>query len=139
MKKGQTETMGLMVIVILIIFLATIFLSFALREKPDLTSEVRESVQTNSLLTSLLQTTIQGKPLKEQFPNCYNNRITCDNLKKQIETMLSLVVPIGQNYQFILLVDEEELINIGACRTGSIAITSIRRDNIDFLARLKLC
>ena len=139
MKKGQVETMGLMIIVVLILVLGVIFLSFALREKPDLSKEVQESVQTNSLLTALLQTTLDGKPLKEKFPECYNNRQLCDNLASRIGFMLNLTVQPGKNYEFKLSADDEDLISLGKCRYGAVSATPIRRENINFLVNLKMC
>ena len=134
--KGQTETMGLMIIVVLLLFLGIIFLSFALRERPNLTPEVRESLQTTYLLTSLLQTTLDNKPIKEHFPDCSND---CSNLKNKLIIILDSAVQPGQNYNFTLSTEDKQLLSIGKCSKGAISVTSIRRSNIDFTAQLRLC
>ena len=135
--KGQTETMGLMIIVVLLLFLGIIFLSFALRERPDLTPEVRESLQTTYLLTALLQTTLDDKPVKEHFTTCYND--DCSNLKTKLSIILDSAVQPGQNYNFTLSTEDKQLLSIGKCSKGAISVTSIRRSNIDFTAQLRLC
>jgi hypothetical protein len=131
--------MGLMIIVIMILFLAIIFLSFALREKPDIGEIPRESVMANSLMTALLQTSIDGQPLKEKFPECYTNREICESLGNRIGFMLNLSVPPNKDFDFKLKADDEELIAIGSCKRGTVSVMPIRRENIDFLANLKIC
>lgn len=135
--KGQTETIGLMIIVVLLLFLGIIFLNFALRERPDLTPEVRESLQTTYLLTSLLQTTLDNQPVKEHFQDCYGNN--CSNLKDNLVIILDSAVQPGQNYNFTLSTEDKQLLSIGKCSKGAISLTSIRRSNIDFTAQLRLC
>ena len=135
--KGETETMGLMIIEVLLLFLGIVFLSFALRERPDLTPEVRESLQTTYLLTALLQTTLDDKPVKEHFIACHNN--DCSNLKTKLLMILDSAVQPGQNYNFTLSTEDNQLLSIGKCSKGAISITSIRRSNIDFTAQLRLC
>ncbi len=137
--KGQTETMGLMIIVVLLLFLGIIFLSFALREKPDLTSEVRESVQATSLLTAMLQTTIDNKQLKEQFFDCYISKEYCSTLANKTASILDLAVQQGQRYNFTLSTEDKNLFSIGTCSKGAISVTTVRRADTDFKIELRLC
>ena len=72
LRKGQVETIGLVVIVILLIFIGIFALSFSIKEK-----EVNEDILTlkaNSLRSSLLKTTICNITIKEELGNCvYDN------------------------------------------------------------------
>lgn len=137
--KGQTETMGLMIIVVLLLFLGIIFLSFALREKPDLTPEVRESVQTTSLLNALIQTTVDEKQLKEHFADCLSSKESCARLANKTSEILDLVVQPGQNYNFTLSTEDKSLFSVGKCSKGAISTTIVRRGSADFLVQLRLC
>ena len=137
--KGQTETIGLMIIVVLLLFLGIIFLSFALREKQDFTPEVRTSLQTTSLLTALLQTTVDNQQLKENFQNCYVKEENCLTLANETSKILDLAVQPGQNYNFTLSTEDKQLISIGKCSKGAISATSVRRGNVDFTVQLRLC
>ncbi len=137
--KGQTETIGLMIIVVLLLFLGIIFLSFALREKQDFTPEVRTSLQTTSLLTALLQTTVDNQQLKESFQNCYVKEENCLFLANETSKILDLAIQPGQNYNFTLSAEDKQLLSIGKCSKGAISQTSVRRGNTDFTVQLRLC
>jgi len=111
LRKGQVETIGLVVIVILLIFIGIFALSFSIKEK-----EVNEDILTlkaNSLRSSLLKTTICNITIKEELGNCvYDNPQCLDNCGS-LNTLIGNIVSDsleGEKYYF-----EFNNIELGSC------------------------
>jgi hypothetical protein len=101
LRKGQVETMGLVIIVILLIFIGIFALSFSIKDK-----EINEDILTlkaNSLRSSLLKTNICNITIKDEIGNCFYNRPrcldSCDSLNNVIDSIIKNSLE-GEKYYF---------------------------------------
>ncbi|MBS3118005.1 hypothetical protein J4430_03960 [Candidatus Woesearchaeota archaeon] len=129
MKKGQTEIIGLLVIVVLLIFIIILFVT--LRTKPQEKAIGRESAYTASLLTAILKATpcertdtIPARPvsieeiIRRGIPRqstCGNGEARQEYLAKELQIIkgrvntnqkvnLQILIKNTQNPQDIILV-----------------------------------
>jgi len=92
MKKGQTEIIGLVIIVILIVFIAIFALSFSIKPKQE-TEDILK-LKASSLRSSILKTTLcEGVDIKNGIENCIVDSSTgcpteCGGLGEVIEDII---------------------------------------------------
>ena len=138
MSRGQTETMGLVIIVILIVFIAIFSLSFMI--KPEQQDDDILKLKANSLRASLLKTNLCGSvTIEDEIENCIDNYyecIECSNLQNEIVKILENSLE-NEKYSFIVLKDDESFMRIGSCvdnitavsqeiRNGKVGVTLCR-------------
>ena len=86
MKKGQIETMGLVIIVILLVFIAIFALSFMIKPKQE--SEDILKLKANALRSSLLKTNLcEGVTVKDELESCNDYSLcfdSCDYLEGEV-------------------------------------------------------
>jgi len=89
-NRGQVETIGLVVIVILLLFIGIFALSFSIKEK-----EINEDILTlkaNALRSSLLKTNVCDITIRDEIGNCIYNSpecfSDCDQLNLVIEDII---------------------------------------------------
>jgi len=103
MKKGQIETMGLVIIVILLVLIAIFSLSFLI--KPEQENEDILKLKANSLRSSILKITLcEDVNVKDEIENCldgYYQCINCDELKTEIIKMIEGSLE-NEKYDFIV-------------------------------------
>jgi len=139
MRKGQTEIIGLVIIVILLVFIAIFALSFMIKPKQE--SDDILKLKANYLRASLLKTNLCGSiTLKDEIENCIENYyecIECGNLKGEIVKMLEDSLE-SEKYSFVVLKDDESFMRVGGCvdnvtavsqniRNGMVEVTLCRR------------
>ena len=139
-KKSQTELMGLMIIIILLLVIGIFALRFSLRPKAEIIEETRANIQINNLLNAIMKSSTKyDKPILDLIVDCYTEREFCDFIKEEIPKIMNLAMPT-ENYQFIAKAEETSFINIGKC-TGNIIVANypIRAKNKNFEITLKTC
>jgi len=125
MKKGQTEIIGLMVIVILFIFVGLIYIMFAGKEDTgSLTRDVTQSVKVQNMLDSYTQftpcyTELPYPQMREVIMDCYTSgEKTCGEdcetlITETLDDMIK-AYSSSQEYQFIIRdPKKEEFIIVG--------------------------
>lgn len=135
--KGQTEIIGLVVVVILLILGGLIYLRLQTNPPQDY-SELRTNVRATHILQALTLITIEGKQLKDHLVDCHQEK-RCDVLKKEIPAILQAALPQNQAYQFVALQGEKELLRLGTCSTGIASSFPLTRQGLVFDLQLKLC
>ena len=140
MKRGQAETMGLMVIVVLLVIIGLIFLRFNLNPKESSYKDVRTSLEANNILKSVLRLKTSEADVQELINECYFNRDNCEYMKNKLEEIFSLVLKKEETYNFLLRGESEELFRIdNKCVIGVNAQHQFSKDNIFYEAELRIC
>lgn len=140
MKKAQAETMGLMVIVILIVIIGLIFIRFNLREKNENYKDVRTSLEANNILKAVLRLKTSEINVLELIDRCYFSRENCENTKDKLQEILGFVLKKEENYNFLLRGEGEELFRIdNKCIIGVNAQHQFSKDNIFYEAEMRIC
>jgi len=81
-RKGQEEMVGFVLIVIMLIVMGLVFM-FMIRPR----TEARKDMQTENLLHSILESTSEGKSLRNLIEECVEG-IGCTETKQVIEGRL---------------------------------------------------
>lgn len=139
MKKGQTEVVGLLIIVILLLVLGLILLRFSVKPFSSTLADARSSLESTRLLQALVLTTIQGKPFQEQAVLCSQDSSTCQNLRLELESVFSVLLKKGQKYSFYLTYQDQNIVRIEQCPVGVLSSYPFSADGGFYEARLRFC
>ena len=130
LKKAQAETIGLLVIVTLIVFIALFVIRLAYLTQQD-NSSIKDSITVNNMVTALTKVTIcEKQQLASVLKNCYNHQDSCQQDSCQLlDEKLSLMMQLSgfsqKEYKLIAATGQENLLEIGSCDiTKANAITS---------------
>lgn len=129
--KAQIETIGLLVIIILIVVIGAIFLFFAL--SPSQQQDITQSTKVQNLLQAIITT---NTPYNMQMKEFIATKDP-DSIKTEIETIMS-ALKINK-YTYKIYKDNQEILNFGQCTTGITASTTFRQANTPYKINLKLC
>jgi hypothetical protein len=121
MRKGQQEMIGFVVIVLLIVIVATIFLSFSIQKSKR--SIAYEYQAVNDLLYAMMKytTNCNYKKLQEVVRDCVNeqkckDRDACEYVKEEIKNILNSTIGRKTKYGWLngyQIYDESKKLNIG--------------------------
>ena len=126
MKKGQMETMGLVIVVILLVFIAIFALSFII--KPGQEDEDILKVKASALRSSVLKTTLcVNTNVEKELENCLFDvnvcETPCESLGGKIESIIKSSLELNEGYVFSI---ESLNINLNTC-VGRDRITAIQQ------------
>lgn len=139
MKKGQTEMMGLLMIVVLILVIGVIFLKFSLG-KQDLKPDLRTNVQTTNLLRAVMKASLNDGSVSDAIIDCSMDNTLCNQIRDKIREILGISIGAGKTYSFTANNDNGEILNIGTCQgTGIVASNQINEKGSFVEAKLKVC
>lgn len=131
MKKGQTEIVGLVIIVILIVFIAIFSLTFILKSEQQDDDILK--LKANALRSSLLKTNVCGSvTVKDEIENCiddYYECIDCGNLQSEIVKIISGSLE-NEEYNFNVFSDGESFMRIGSCVDNVTAVNQNIRNGV---------
>ena len=140
MKKGQIETIGLLVIVVLLLVIGVVFLKFNVNDKHNLKADLRTNTQTTNLLRAVMKASLSDKSVSDAVVDCSFNSAQCASISDEIKKMLDVSVGKGKNYEFTASADNKQLISIGNCTdVGIVASYQISKDGAFVEAKLKTC
>ena len=140
MKKGQTETIGLLVIVVLLLVIGVVFLKFNVGNKQDLKADLRTNVQTTNLLRAVMKASLSDKSVSDAIVDCYFNSAQCSSIGNEIKKILDKSVGEGRSYSFTASADNRQLISLGTCQgLGIIASYQISKAGTFVESKLKVC
>ena len=101
--KGQTETFGLVIIVVLIVFITIFALQFMIKPKQGLDNDYLK-LQANNLRNSVLKYSLCNVDIKEEIYNCesYNEGdcIDCNELQDIIKSIIDNSLEEKRSYSF---------------------------------------
>ena len=136
LRKGQIESFGLVIIVIIFVLLFVFFIYIKTRASSDNISDRLLDIKTNNLRNSILKTTLcKDVSIKDEILNCNNGNSACgdcDELKNKIKTIIDKSLESKIKYEFT-----PYNLKRGECR-GKIA-SSIQPIEEDLNVRIDLC
>ena len=123
MKKGQIETMGLVIIVILLVFIAIFALSFMIKPKP--LNEDLLKVKTDALRSSVLKTTLCNRiDVKKELENLLDGYSECNyNMDDVIKSIIENSLEPNEGYSF----KAGSLVDLNTC-SGRDKITAVQQN-----------
>ena len=143
MKKAQTEIMGLMIIVVLIVVIGLFAFRFMLMNQSSSNDEYL-SIKANNLINSIKMTSICEKNMGDAIIACCNNQNFCEReacglVKEEINRIINS--SIEENFYFEAKNFEGELcFFIGSCSNGiASSINFLNSDSGNSEIQLKLC
>ncbi len=114
MKRAQVETMGLMIIVILIVIGALLYLRFGiLQSEPTTSVDKIQNIQAINLINAIMNIQIcEELSVKEVVVSCENseNIQCCNTLEPEISSILGKTADF--NNQFFILKNNVQIIQI---------------------------
>ncbi|MBS3143574.1 hypothetical protein J4446_01710 [Candidatus Woesearchaeota archaeon] len=137
MKKGQTETVGLVIIVILLIFIAIFALSFSIKPKQENDDILK--LKANALRASVLKTNLCGSvSVKDELENCidgYNECIDCGELSSEVVNIIKNSLE-NEKYSFTVFGNNEVFMKLGGCVEN---ITAVSENLGNGVVEVSLC
>lgn len=130
MRKGQTEIIGLVVIVLLLVVIGTLFVVFSSKTETNPNQEIRESMEVNNFLSSIMQFTPcledeKRNSMLDIIKKCYSNEITdycnepCDSYVKNVaDDILKNEIDKGTYVFRVIDPEKNDFLKVGNC-TGS--------------------
>ena len=138
-RKGQTEVVGLLIIVILLIFIGYIYLQFSIAGKDDGYEDVRQSIYASGFLRALLDYNGGGEGFQELVSYCYYDASECDSLRIMVVEVFSGVLKGDEDYKLVLTGDERNILEIGGCERGVVSRIPYTLEGVFYEGVLMLC
>ena len=139
MRRGQTEVVGLIVIVLLLLIVGVIFIRFSLLEKPDVYSDLRTNIQASNLLNAIMKADSEMGRLSNVMAGCREKKEDGRYFEGEVKQIIRGSLDIRTDFNFLGYGDGKEIINIGGCKTGVYSSYPYTRDNVFYEAKLKIC
>lgn len=145
MKKAQTEIIGLVVIVTIIIIAVVLFIRLSVLKPTSHSSTSIESIEANNMLNALLKTSVCDISIQEAIQQCSQKINICDQepcayTVEKIKEILQASLDEKTDYSFIALADSNPIIKIESCKTGiSASPFSLPSRGTVYTINFKLC
>ncbi len=143
--KGQTEIIGLVIVVIILVIAGLLYLRFGLKQSPKQQITI-ETIYADHLLNAILNVKICDKQVSEIIVDCFNKldickKDSCEYVKTQTEDIMTkLNVKEFRNYYFYAEKDGEREKFSSECDPGTVVDrTIVGTNDEDYKVVLKLC
>ena len=138
MKKAQTEIMGLIIIVILIVFIGLIALRFMAFDGDSSLKDTTLSIKANNLINALTKVEIDENSFKENVYDCCTSSCSA-TFVTDVENIIQNSLE-GEYSLIISREDGSECSQIGSCNAGiSSSKYFLRQHGEKFDVRLIIC
>jgi hypothetical protein len=138
--KGQSEVVGLLVIVIILVFMGLIYLGFSnIADSGSLASE-RSSIEVENALNAVLRTNLpdfEDRTMEDLIVECGGGN--CDELDTVVGDVFSSILKHGANFEFSSYREEVEIYATGSCEFGLASNYMFIKGGVVYEAKLKLC
>ncbi len=139
MKKGQSEIVGLLVIVVILIFMGLIYLSFSNLADTGALASQRSNLETENALKSLMKMDLGDElSIKELIVICGTNG-DCNGLETELEDIFEVIIKPGKQFSFWIEMEETQIFAIGHCDLGLVSSNLFVKNGIYYEAKLKVC
>ena len=118
MKKGQTEIIGFMIIILLLFFGLIFYFKFAGSDSTDLLGEAEQNLEVSNLLNSIKKYTVcSGETLGDAIKSCASSGQSCGEdactlVKREVAVIVELDGIGEDEYMFYI---NEELYSPSTC------------------------
>jgi hypothetical protein len=134
MKKGQTETMGLMVIVILLVFVGLIALSFMLKSSPN-NQDSFLSNKANNMANSIKNADLCSGTFEEAIVACCKKENFCETEScKLVSEQISNITGQSDEQVYVEAKDYDGKLcfSTGACENGISSSSYVFDNGVSF-------
>ena len=141
MRRGQSDVIGLLVIVIILIFMGVIYLGFANLAGSGSLSSQRAGMETENALNAILRVNLEnygGKTVQDLVIEC-GTQIGCDSLESALNEVYGAILRPGTRFSFWAEREEEEIYATGICQIGVVSSYVFVKDGSYYEVRLRLC
>lgn len=141
MRKGQSEVIGLMVIVLILIFMGVLYLGFANLAGNDTLASQRVGIETENALNAVLRVNLENygdKTIQDLIVEC-GNGFGCNELESALNEVYSEVLKPGTKFGYWAYLEDEEIYATSVCQIGIVSSYVFVRDGIFYEAKLRLC
>ncbi len=139
MRNGQSEVMGLLMIVILFLVIGMIYLRFRIADTGSDYGDVRNSIEANNLLKAVMKLKIGQVDVNEMIWNCYEEANACSALERELERAFKSSLSERLDFGYILKANEAEILRFGECSFGMVGSFIAVKEGVVFDSRLTLC
>ncbi|MBS3172223.1 hypothetical protein J4438_01410 [Candidatus Woesearchaeota archaeon] len=117
MKKGQVETVGLVIIVILLLLIGLVVLIFSSRNKVDSSEDLFLTMKANNLVNSILHVDVGNSNFEQKVIDCCAgvDELSCRDMEDVISSGMAL---IDEKMTFSVICIGGELKSFGDCEFG---------------------
>lgn len=141
MKKGQSEVIGLLVIVVILIFMGVVYLGFVNLAGSGSLSSQRAGMETENALNALVRVNLDdygGKTVQDLVVECAAGR-GCNSLELALNDIYGAVLRPGTDFSFWVEMEGKEIYATGVCQIGIVSSYVFVRDGTYYDLKLKLC
>lgn len=141
MRKGQSEVIGLMVIVLILIFMGVLYLGFANLAGNDTLASQRVGIETENALNAVLRVNLESygdKTVQDLIVEC-GNGFGCNELESALNEVYGEVLKPGTQFSYWAYLEDEEIYATSACQIGIVSSYVFVRDGFFYEAKLRLC
>ena len=143
MKRGQSEIIGLVVVVLILVFALIFFVKFKNSDSDDESKLIRFNLRANSALNALMKvhTEIDDErmQMKDFIEECISREpIDCSKVEEDLEHQLNFALANSEDYQLIVSKEGDDVFSLGkGCKSSISASPFILRhgERIEF----KIC
>jgi hypothetical protein len=139
-RKAQSEVIGLLVIVIILIFLGMIYVGFVNIAGREAYEFERSSIEVENALKSLMKVKFEDygeNTLEELIINCGSG--DCGGLEGAITGAYGVILRPGTDYGFLAYRDGVEIYGIKGCDIGLVSSYVFVKNAVSYEANLKIC
>ena len=143
-RRGQTEIMGLMVIVMILIFGGMIYISLINNPGSDAKTSLRTNVIAENALKSIMRVRMENygdKSVEELVVDCHSNSLVCNQLEYAVSDAFGIVLRPGTNFTFAAtyIDDDNTFVAWGLCDIPIVSRYIFVKDGNSYEIKLELC
>ena len=139
--RGQSEVVGLLVIVTMLIFMGLVYLGFSNIADTGSQASERSSIEVENALKAVLRVNLpnfEGKTVEDLIVEC-GEGYGCDNLGDTVEAIFPSILKPETSFEFSSYREEEEIYAFGSCDLGLASSYMFIKGGVVYDAKLKLC
>lgn len=139
LRRGQTEAVGLLVLVILLAFLGLLYLRLSMASQGGEYQDVRSNLQAQGLLRALLYLETGNERFEDMIIDCYYEKVQCQMVEERVKDIFSVALKDDQDYRLTLAGGDEMLVQAGGCRGGIVSSLPFTAEGVLYEGKLALC
>ena len=141
-SKGQSEVIGLLVIVMILVFLGVIYLGFSNFAQSSSYGSERESIEAENALKALMKVDLPeytNRTLEGLIVDCANAINQCEGLEVALTKAYRVILRPETAFSFFVSKEREEVYSLGNCDLGLFSSYVFVHNGVSYEAKLKLC